>query len=159
MPGMKSELEKPRTLVLPPAPYGASMLGGWWLDRHHTPFAMDLGGVSWFLGWVLVVAGLGMFAWALYTLQRHHTTVNPYKAASELCMDGPFRHSRNPIYLGDWLLLLGVALVLNTWWPLVFAPVIWLLLRYGVIRHEETHLEQKFGAQYRSYRARVRRWL
>lgn len=156
---MRSEKERPRTLILPPAPYAAAMLGGWWLDRQHYPLNLDIGDAGPILGWLLIAAGLGLFVWALLTLHRHHTTVNPYKAATDLCTDGPFRFSRNPIYLGDWLILFGVALVLHTWWPLVFSPLIWLLLRYGVIRHEEAHLGLKFGDAYQAYKTRVRRWL
>lgn len=150
---------RPRTLILPPAPYAAALLGGWWLDRnvHALPWAW--GAATRPLGWLLVGAGLALFGWALATLWRHHTTVNPYKAAAELCTDGPFRFSRNPIYVGDWFLLAGVALLLGTAWPLLFAPLIWAMLRYGVIRHEEAHLEAKFGDAYRTYKARVRRWV
>jgi protein-S-isoprenylcysteine O-methyltransferase Ste14 len=57
------------------------------------------------------------------------------------------------------LILAGVSQLLNTIWPLAFAPVVWAMLRFGVIRHEEAHLEAKFGDVYRDYRARVRRWV
>ena len=156
---MTDPRQRPRTLILPPAPYAAALLGGWWLDRHVHPLPLDgqVAGVP--LGWLLVGVGLALFGWTLSTLHRHRTTVNPYRGASELCTDGPFRFSRNPIYLGDWFILTGVSLLLNTLWPLLFAPLIWLMLRYGVIRHEEAHLEARFGDAYRDYKARVRRWL
>lgn len=156
---MKDEKSRPRTLILPPAPYAAALLGGWWLDRHLLPLAWDAGTAARPLGWLWLSAGLALFAWTLWTFHRHHTTVNPYAAATELCTGGPFRLSRNPIYLGDWFILVGVALLLNTIWPLVFAPLVWALLRFGVIRHEEAHLEAKFGDAYRDYKARVRRWI
>ena len=97
--------------------------------------------------------------WAVLTLIRHRTTFNPYSAATRLCVSGPFRFSRNPIYLGDWFILAGFSLWLSTWWPIVFSPLVWAAVRYGVIRHEEAHLAAKFGAEYRDYQARVRRWL
>lgn len=156
---MKDETRRPRTLILPPAPYAGAMVAGWWLDRRWQPLPWDDGVVSHLLAWLWLAAGLGLFVWTLWTFHRHRTTVNPYAGASELCVDGPFRFSRNPIYLGDWLILVGVALWMNSLWPLVFAPFIWLLLRYGVIRHEEAHLEAKFGDAYRAYKVRVRRWL
>lgn len=145
--------------MLPPAPYAAALLGGWWLDRNVHALALDGGAMLPVLGWLLVGIGLALFGWTLWTFARHRTTVNPYRAASTLCTEGPFRFSRNPIYLGDWFLLAGVALLLETAWPLLFAPLIWVVLRYGVIRHEEAHLEARFGDSYRAYKARVRRWL
>jgi protein-S-isoprenylcysteine O-methyltransferase Ste14 len=156
---VKDEARRPRTLILPPAPYAAAMLGGWWLDRHELPLPLDLDTTMRPLGWLLVGIGLILFSWTLWTFARHRTTVNPYLGASALCMSGPFRFSRNPIYLGDWFILLGVSLLLNTLWPLAFAPLIWIMLRFGVILHEEAHLEAKFGDAYRDYKTRVRRWI
>jgi protein-S-isoprenylcysteine O-methyltransferase Ste14 len=156
---MHHDARRPRTLILPPAPYAAALLGGWWLDRHVVALPIDLGLATRPLGWLLVGIGLALFGWTLATLWRHHTTVNPYKAASTLCTGGPFHYSRNPIYVGDGFILTGVSMLLATWWPLLFAPLIWATLRYGVIRHEEAHLEAKFGDDYRTYLTRVRRWL
>ena len=150
---------RPRTLILPPAPYAAAIIGGWWLDRYYLAMPLDWGGLTRPLGWLSVAIGLGLMLWTMATFMRHRTTVNPYGAASSLCTGGPFRFSRNPIYLGDWFLLVGVAALLHTYWPLVFAPLIWIMLRFGVIRHEEAHLEAKFGDAYRDYMARVRRWI
>lgn len=151
--------QRPATLILPPAPYAAALLGGWWLDRNVQALPLDWGAATQPLAWLLVGIGLALFGWTLATFWRHRTTVNPYKAASSLCTGGPFRFSRNPIYVGDWFILAGVSLLLQTAWPLLFAPLIWLLLRYGVIRHEEAHLEAKFGEAYRAYKARVGRWI
>ena len=149
---------RPRTVLLPPLPYAVAILGGWWLDRRYWPLPLDWGAATRPFGWLLVAIGLGLMAWTMLTFARHRTTVNPYGGASALCTSGPFRWSRNPIYLGDWFLLAGCALLLQTAWPLAFAPLIWIMLRFGVIRHEEAHLEAKFGDAYRAYRARVRRW-
>ena len=65
------------------------------------------------------------------TLWRFRTTVNPYRAATHLCVNGPFCYSRNPIYVGDWLIYLGVMLILHTAWPILFAPLVWLIIRFG----------------------------
>lgn len=150
---------RPRTLILPPAPYAAAVLGGWWLDRNELALPLNLGMATRPLGWLAIGLGLALFAWTLWTFARHRTTVNPYRGASTLCTRGPFRFSRNPIYLGDWFLLSGVSLLLGTFWPLAFAPLIWITIRFGVIRHEEAHLEAKFGDAYRDYKTRVRRWI
>ena len=155
----KLHAQRPRTLILPPAPYVAAILGGWWLDRHVQALPWDWGTLTRPLGWLLVAIGLTLFVWTLATFWHHRTTVNPYKAASSLCTGGPFRFSRNPIYVGDWFILTGVSMLLASWWPLLFAPLIWVALRYGVIRHEEAHLEARFGEDYRTYKTQVRRWL
>ncbi|MHB1188272.1 methyltransferase family protein [Thiobacillus sp.] len=156
---MNNPALRPRTLILPPAPYAVALLGGWWLDRNWLALPFDPGAAARPLGWLAVGIGLALFAWTMWTFARHRTTVNPYVGASALCTGGPFRLSRNPIYLGDWFILAGVSLLLATLWPLAFAPLIWVMLRFGVIRHEEAHLEAKFGDAYRAYRARVRRWI
>ncbi|MHB1052472.1 MAG: methyltransferase family protein [Thiobacillus sp.] len=158
-PNLERDARRPRTLILPPAPYAAAMLGGWWLDRYRLAIPLDLGALTRPLGWLVVGIGLGLMLWTMWTFARHRTTVNPFSGASALCTGGPFQFSRNPIYLGDWLILVGVSLLLSTFWPLVFAPLIWIMLRFGVIRHEEAHLEAKFGDVYRGYKTRVRRWL
>jgi protein-S-isoprenylcysteine O-methyltransferase Ste14 len=152
-------IDKPRTLILPPAPYAAAILGGWWLDRHVLALSLNLGQANPALAVLFISTGLGLMLWTIGQFFRHRTTVSPYSAASRLCVTGPFRLSRNPIYLGDWLMLVGLSLWFATLWPVVLAPLVWAMIRYGVIRHEEAHLEAKFGEEYRNYMARVRRWI
>ncbi|MCZ4238087.1 isoprenylcysteine carboxylmethyltransferase family protein, partial [Staphylococcus equorum] len=77
----------------------------------------------------------------------------------KLLVDGPFRVSRNPIYLADSLLYGGVALLWGSLWPWLLLPALVLVMQRGVIVHEERLLDQLFGEDYRAYRSRVRRWL
>lgn len=156
---MNHDAHRPRTLMPPPAPYAAAIVAGWWLDRNIQAMPWDWGTTTHLFGWISVITGAALLAWTSLTLWRHRTTVNPYKAAASLCTSGPFQYSRNPIYLGDWFIFIGASMLLSTWWPLLFTPLIWATLRYGVIRHEEAHLEAKFGNAYQDYKARVRRWL
>jgi len=155
----QADARRPRTWILPPAPYAAVLLLGWWLDRRFWPLPWNWGVAGKALAWLLMGLALALFAWTLGTFWRHRTTVNPFKAASSLCTGGPFRFSRNPIYLGDWLLLIAVCLLLHTFWPVLFAPLIWAAVRFGVIANEERHLEARFGPSYREYKSRVRRWI
>ena len=155
---MRDQSLKPATLLPPPLIYAIALIGAWELDKHwRLPF--DFGHASVYVGGFFIALGLTGFAWALAAIWGNHTTVNPYKGASNLVTAGPFRYSRNPIYVSDWLVYSGVTLLIESAWPLLFAPVVWALMRYAVITNEEVHLEAKFGAEYRAYKSRVRRWI
>jgi protein-S-isoprenylcysteine O-methyltransferase Ste14 len=79
--------------------------------------------------------------------------------AATLVQHGPYRFSRNPMYVGLTLSYIGLALTLNTWWPLVLLPLVLLLLFRLVVQKEERHLSEKFGEAYEAYCRRVRRWV
>ncbi|AYC34360.1 isoprenylcysteine carboxylmethyltransferase family protein [Pseudomonas cavernae] len=112
-----------------------------------------------YLGWGLIDAGILLAAWSALALAQHKTTINPYKKPKRLLASGPFRYSRNPIYLGFNLIYCGIGLLLHSWWPWIALPLLILTMNRGVIVHEEQILEQLFGDSYRRYRRRVRRWL
>lgn len=110
------------------------------------------------LGAVLVLAGLAGFM-AVWSFVRAGTSPNPWRPSTHLVVTGPFRFSRNPMYLGFTLIYLGVSVWINALWPIVLLPLVLLVMQRGVIHREEAYLERRFGAAYREYRARVRRWL
>jgi Phospholipid methyltransferase len=83
----------------------------------------------------------------------------PFKPTMSIVTPGPFRFTRNPLYLGVTLIYCGLALVSNTWWCFVLLVPVLLLIHLGVVTREERYLERKFGDSYRQYRARVRRYL
>jgi protein-S-isoprenylcysteine O-methyltransferase Ste14 len=90
---------------------------------------------------------------------RAGTPVTPSSGTSRLVVVGPYRFSRNPDYIGQTLLTIGLALLLGAPWALLFLVPALLLIRYGVIAWEERYLERRFGEEYRLYRQQVRRWL
>ncbi len=92
-------------------------------------------------------------------MQRAQTNVNPMLPATTLVIDGPFRFSRNPLYLSMAIFYTGVAILANALWPILLLPIVQFVMRVGVIEREERYLERKFGKQYLSYKARVRRWI
>jgi len=149
---------RPLTLVPPPLVYAVALFTAWWLQAR-LPLPLNLAALAPPLGWSLIGVGLFGFAWALWAIWTHRTTVNPYKAATNLVTGGPFSYSRNPIYVSDWFVYAGATLLLKTAWPLLLAPGVYLVMRHGVIAHEENHLAARFGAEYQEYKARVRRWL
>ncbi len=155
---MRDPAQRPATLLPPPLIYAAALVGAWALQGRW-PMHFDVDPITPLLGWALIAVGLTGMVWAVLAIWGHKTTVNPYKQASHLVSSGPFRYSRNPIYVSDWLAYLGVTLLLQSVWPVVLAPLVWALMRYAVIAHEETHLAAKFGEEYRVYQARVRRWI
>ena len=110
-------------------------------------------------GWFLIVLGVGVIAWAILTLKKHGTTVMPHKGAQILVTDGPFALRRNPIYLGDVFILLGLAIVTANLWFVVFSVVFVVLITWLAVLPEERHLEATFGEEYLRYKERVRRWI
>lgn len=155
---MRDPAIRPLTLVPPPLVYAFALFAAWWLHGQ-LPLPLSLGAAARPLAWSLIGMGLAGFSWALWAIWTHRTTVNPYRAASNLVTGGPFRYTRNPIYVSDWFVYAGVTLLLGTSWPLLLAPGVYLVMRHWVIAHEENHLAARFGEDYLAYKARVRRWL
>ncbi len=87
------------------------------------------------------------------------TNVDPKQEALVLVENGPYRFTRNPMYLGMVILQLALALLFSLEWALIAAPLVWAALNWGVVVHEEAYLRQKFGAPYDALLARTRRWL
>lgn len=147
--------KRPATLLPPPLVYVAALWGSWELNTL-APLTFPKEAEA---GWTLVSAGILLLLWAAVTMFRHKTTINPYSSVSRLVESGPFRFSRNPIYLGDSIIYLGVMLIWGFLWPLLLYPVVWAAIHYGVIRNEEAHLNARFGEAYADYCKRVRRWI
>jgi len=127
------------------------------LDRTHpTPFlereVADVVGVI-----LLVIGMIGIPA--LISFRRARTSPVPWRPATALVTDGPYRYTRNPMYVGITALYLGGTVLANTLWPLVVLPAILLVMNLWVIPGEERHLEEQFGDEYREYRLNVRRWI
>ncbi len=142
----------------PPVAIGAPLLVGWlvtqlWGDP------VDLGGWRVPLGWALVLLFVGWNGWSLWLFGRHETGLLPGQATHTMIEEGPYRLSRNPLYVGLLALYLGLALLAPTFWGLVLFPAAVLLVLWGAIQPEERFLHERFGAPYDDYTRRVRRWL
>jgi protein-S-isoprenylcysteine O-methyltransferase Ste14 len=110
------------------------------------------------IGYGLGAAGLALVAWGLFTLYRAGTTVQPNRRADRLVTEGAFRFRRNPIYMGEVLLLLGLAEPTHNVWFAVLAPLFAIAIQGLAILPEERHLEARFGQDYLDYKERTRRW-
>jgi protein-S-isoprenylcysteine O-methyltransferase Ste14 len=115
-------------------------------------------GVSMAVGIPLLVIGVGLWSWGISGLLRGGESPNPSKATARLVTGGPYRFSRNPIYTGGTIGLLGLALLLDTATGVAVVAAL-ALGAHSVVLAEERYLEAKFGDEWRNYRSRVRRWL
>lgn len=109
-------------------------------------------------GWFFVGIGLLLLAAAMLTFQRLRTAIYPNQPATSIVTRGPYRFSRNPMYVALTLAYFGFVLLTNALWPLLLLPVVLVVLRAVVIRREEHYLATAFGAEYEEYCKRVRRW-
>jgi protein-S-isoprenylcysteine O-methyltransferase Ste14 len=111
------------------------------------------------LGLALIGLGALFGVSALVAMRRAQTSPLPDVPSTALVETGPFRYTRNPIYVAFTLLYAGVAVLSNTLWPLLLLPSVLIVMVRGVIMREEAYLERRFGASYIAYKARVCRWL
>ena len=110
-------------------------------------------------GGLLFLLGGFLLGWGRRTMVRAGTNVPPHKPTLAIVTDGPFRFTRNPLYVGGTAAYLGLGLGFNLVWALILAAPMLFLLSWGIIGREERYLEKKFGETYLAYKARVRRWL
>jgi protein-S-isoprenylcysteine O-methyltransferase Ste14 len=155
---MAAEPDRPRILAPPPLIFGIFFAAGYGLDRlmPAAPFAA----AQWtWIGSILFVAALVLAGAAIGLFLRARTHVEPWKPATTLVIAGPYRRSRNPMYVAAALAHAGAALVLDLPWTLgLLAPAL-VAIHCGVVRREERYLAARFGDGYADYCRAVRRWL
>jgi protein-S-isoprenylcysteine O-methyltransferase Ste14 len=159
---MEEESRGPNVRIPPPLLFALPLLTGF-IVQHYVPTHLVNGveptRIIRLVGVAEIAIALGLFAWAISTFRRLQTPVIPIRRARALAEEGPFKLTRNPMYLGFTVLYLGIALVANAFWPLVFLPEAIALTYLFAIRLEEAYLTREFGDAYREYCSRVRRWL
>ncbi|MFA7257829.1 MAG: isoprenylcysteine carboxylmethyltransferase family protein [Kiritimatiellales bacterium] len=151
-------MNHPRILISPPLIIGIPFVTGMtlhWL----VPLRMPLHGFGLALGGLCTFPAAAILIAARRTFRQANTSMLPARRNRALITGGPFRFTRNPLYLGLVLLYAGVCLAAAAVWPLLFLPVVVALLHWIVILPEEKYLEDRFGDDYRAYKARVRRWV
>lgn len=162
--GRSNEAERPRRMLkwidLPPV-WLALFLGVAWVQAER--FSYGLGFGSWpvadLLGGLLVGAGVVLMALALYEMRRHRTTIVPHRDADVMVQTGIYSRTRNPIYLGDLLILAGFILRWDAVLSLPLVPIfLWWIERHFVIP-EEDRLRRKFRADFARYCQKTRRWV
>lgn len=148
--------DNPGVIAPPPLIYLGGLIGGLLLDRI-VPVVFVPGHPI--AGAVLAGLGVILMALGIREFKRTKTEYLPYKPTARIISSGPFRFTRNPLYLSMSLIYAGLAIAFGSVWSLVlFIPVL-ATIRYGVIGREERYLERKFGAEYLGYKNSVRRWI
>jgi protein-S-isoprenylcysteine O-methyltransferase Ste14 len=108
---------------------------------------------------VLFVAGVSLSMMAMQAFRKAASSPDPNHMPSKLVETGPFKRTRNPLYLGTLLMLIGLGLGANLPWVVIAAVPAMLIIHFGVVIREEAYLEDLFGDKYRAYCGRVRRWV
>jgi protein-S-isoprenylcysteine O-methyltransferase Ste14 len=111
------------------------------------------------LGMPLLGGGVLLLGWFEWAMRQADTPTSPYRPVEHIATQGPFRYTRNPAYLAMTLIYAGIASRANALWAILLLPAAQLVIQRGVIEREERYLERKFGEEYLSYKARVRRWI
>jgi len=142
-------------LNTPPVWLIGFMAAAWGLARLWAP----LGDLLLWPGRGLVAAGIVLIVWSALAFRQARTTIVPHQPPSALVETGPYRFSRNPIYLADLVILAGAALILGAPLALILLVPFREVLRHRFILPEEVVLERDLGPAYLDYKARVRRWL
>ena len=148
----------PGVLAPPPLIYGVFLFVGLGL-QYVWPVAVVPDTVRYVGGGGVIAASFVFVGFGLRAFVRARTTVNVYRSASALIVGGPFRFSRNPLYVSLTMFYCGIALALDNVWMLALAVPAVAVMHHGVILREERYLQRRFGAEYERYSASVRRWL
>lgn len=143
---------------VPPLYFLAALSGAIALDRW-LPVTEVIPDPWHWLGLAPLVAGLAMAGLSAQRFSRAGTGVRPFTEVTVLVTDGFYRYTRNPMYLGMLLVLLGVDVLLGSATPFLLLPVFVFIIQTRFIHREEAVLEAQFGEEFRNFCARTRRWL
>jgi len=142
----------------PPFWYAFAVLGGVLLDRRW-PLPIAGGRLITVVGAVCVLGWMALAFASIDRFRRSKTTIVPIRPAEALVLSGPYRYTRNPMYVSLALLTIACGLLLATWWPIVLLLPTLAIVQLFVILPEERYLRRRFGTAYEAYTRRVRRWL
>ena len=158
MSGEKDNADNPGVIAPPPLIYAGALAAGLLVNRrYHIPILPRR--VVWKLGAPLVACGLAVGFLGAREMRRAETNVDPYKPATAVVTGGPFRFTRNPLYVSMTLIYGGIAAVANALPAALLLPIVLRLMRRGVIEREERYLERKFGDEYIEYKVGTPRWI
>lgn len=153
-----NETDSPGVHVPPPLFYVAAITAGLGL-RRYVPLTIGHDLPRLVAAYVFLAMFAALLGWSFLSFFRRRTTVIPNRPANALVIEGPYRFTRNPMYVALTLLAAGAGLWLNTWWiPILLVPTVLAIDRLVIVR-EEDYLRRRFGSGYDAFSSRVRRWL
>ena len=158
MSGEKDNADNPGVIAPPPLIYACALAAGLLVNRRYRIPILPRR-VAWKLGAPLVACGLAVGFLGTREMRRAETNVDPYKPATAVVTGGPFRFTRNPLYVSMTLIYGGIAAVANALPAALLLPIVLRLMRRGVIEREERYLERKFGDEYIEYKVGTPRWI
>jgi protein-S-isoprenylcysteine O-methyltransferase Ste14 len=156
---MDDTTDTAQVIIHPPVAWGLAVIVGlalnWLVPLPFLPTALRVG----WLGAMVFVLALALGVWAIVTVTGAGSNIPTNRPTTTIVESGPYRFTRNPIYLGMFLGQIGLAIAFDNLWLLMMLVPFALVIRYGVVAREEAYLGRKFGDVYRGYCSRVRRWL
>jgi protein-S-isoprenylcysteine O-methyltransferase Ste14 len=156
---MSDNPDAPSVVIHPPIAVGVALVIslrlGW---IYPLPIPLALVPRFW-IGVALFAAAVLLMAWSGKVFRNAHTQVNITRPATTIVDTGPYRFSRNPIYVGMFAGMIAFAMFFGSFWPLIALVIVYFVIQFGVVAREESYLERKFGSVYLGYKGQVRRWL
>ena len=158
---MKAHAERPNVIPWPPIILAAALIIGVALTiLYPLPWARGMASdILQGAGILLAMTATALYVTAMREMWRAGTAILPHHQARHLVTSGPFKLTRNPIYLGNLILLTAFGLILGSLWMFAVAVVAAFAEQKLGIEREEAHLEHRFGRAWRDYRKKVRRWI
>ena len=155
----RGNADNPGVIAPPPLIYAGALAAGLLANRRlRLPFLLPRR-LSRTLGPLLFIGGFLIGLLGFLEMRRVQTNANPRKPATTVVTEGPYRFTRNPMYVGFTLMYVGISALANALPPVLLLPLVLRLMRRGVIEREEAYLEQKFGDVYLEYKVRAPRWI
>ena len=151
-------MSKPKRIIYPPVWLVIGLVGIFVLDEF-LPAERFTGTAGWAVGGLSIIGGLILLINAGGLFKKAGTDLVPFKEVSALVTGGVYRFTRNPMYLGMTLVLLGTALTVGVVSALVIPPAFMLIIQFRFIKPEEDMMRELFGDEFDAYCQRVRRWL
>lgn len=147
-----------RKILVPPLLMILCIIGMILIHEYGSPTLVIPSSIKAF-GYLVILVGVALPVWSAYIFRRRETNILPYKSPDKMVTEGPFLFSRNPMYLGMLLVILGIAIRLGSLESLPFVVLFFVVANWWYIPFEETKMKAAFGDAFDDYKGKVRRWL